>query len=167
VRSVLQLTCPVFIGTEIQLDIGFSAAQARLANLARGGLLRRVSHDAYDEWGAGLARVGPLGAAPGMSRLVRVEFRDLVARAEAAVLALRWEATGAAGGLFPVLDADITLAPGRGRQHCPDGVRGLPAAAGHSGRGTGPGRYAPGRRGGHPGLCAAHRDLPRASCCFC
>ena len=26
-------------------------------------------------------------------------------------LALRWEATGAGGRLFPVLDADLTLAP--------------------------------------------------------
>jgi hypothetical protein len=46
---LLQLTYRVFLGAEIRLDVGFNAAQARLANLARGGLLRRASHHAYDE----------------------------------------------------------------------------------------------------------------------
>ena len=50
----------MFLGAEIRLDVGFNAAQARLANLARGGLLRRASHDAYDELGTGLARIGRL-----------------------------------------------------------------------------------------------------------
>jgi hypothetical protein len=46
-----------------------------------------------------------------MSRLVRVHFRDLVTREGSAALALRWEAAGPCGGLFPALDADITLTP--------------------------------------------------------
>jgi len=62
----------VFLGAEIRLDVGFNAAQARLANLARSGLLRRASDDALDELGTGLAGAGPRGAAPGMSRLVAV-----------------------------------------------------------------------------------------------
>ena len=32
-------------------------------------------------------------------------------RERSAVLAVRWEASGPGGGLFPVLDADITLTP--------------------------------------------------------
>jgi hypothetical protein len=52
------LTHLVFLGTEVRLEIGFSAAQARLANLTRGGLLRRACGDAYHELGTGLARVG-------------------------------------------------------------------------------------------------------------
>ena len=59
----------MFIGTEIRLDVGFNTAQARLANLAHGGLLRRASQNAY-KWGADQARVGPLGAL-GTSRLIR------------------------------------------------------------------------------------------------
>jgi len=97
----------MFIGAEIRLDVGFSAAEARLANLAHGGQLRRASESAH-KWGADQAQVSPLGA-PGMSRLVKVQVRHLVTHEDSAVWALRWEATGSTGALFPVLDADITL----------------------------------------------------------
>jgi hypothetical protein len=60
-------------------------------------------------WGTGLVRVGPLGAAPGMSRLVTVRFGDLAVHADFAVAAMRWEAAGPGGTLFPALDADIGL----------------------------------------------------------
>ncbi len=97
----------MFIGTEVRLEVGFSAAQARLANLAHGGLLHRASESAYT-WGAEAALSGSLGP-PGMSKLVKVQFRNLVTHEDSAVWALRWEADGTAGALFPVLDADITL----------------------------------------------------------
>ena len=101
----------VFVGDEVLLDVSFAAAQARLANLARGGSLLSASQAAYDDGITGMARVGPLGSGPGMSRLVQVHFRDLVTREGSAVLTLRWETSGLGGGLFPALDADITLAP--------------------------------------------------------
>lgn len=97
----------MFIGAEIPLEVGFDAAQARLANLAHRGLLRRASEDAHS-WGADQAQVGPPGAL-GMSKLVQVQFRHLVTREDSAAWALRWEANGTTGALFPVLDADITL----------------------------------------------------------
>ncbi len=96
---------------EVLLDLGFATAQARLANLAHGGSLLRVSEHAYGEATTGLARVGPLGSARGMSRLVEVRFRDLVVHDESAYLTLRWETAGPGGALFPALDADITLTP--------------------------------------------------------
>jgi hypothetical protein len=105
------LTCPVFIGAESRLDVGFHAAQARLANLVRGGLLRRASGGAYHEWQADLARVGPWGTMLGMSRLVRVLVRDVVTRGDSAIWAMRWEVIGPGGALFPALDADIKLTP--------------------------------------------------------
>ena len=108
---MLQLTFCVFLGAKIRLDVGFNAARARLANLARGGLLRRASHDAYDKLGTGLARIGPLGAAPGMSRLVAVRFSDMAIHEDFAIAAMRWEAIGPGGALFPALDADIKLTP--------------------------------------------------------
>jgi hypothetical protein len=40
------LTCRVFIGAEVRLDVGFNVACARMANLARGGLLRGACDDA-------------------------------------------------------------------------------------------------------------------------
>jgi len=101
----------VFISDEVLLDVSFAAAQARLVNLARVGSLLSASQAAYGDGITGLARVGPLGSGPGMCRLVRVHFRDLVTREGSAALALRWEAAGPCGGLFPALDADITLTP--------------------------------------------------------
>jgi hypothetical protein len=105
------LICRVFIGAEIELDVGFSAAQARMTNLARGGLLRRACDDAYRDLGTGLARVGPLGAAPGLSRLVAVRFTNMAVHEDFAVVAIRWEAAGPGGALFPALDADLKLTP--------------------------------------------------------
>ena len=80
----------MFISGEVLLDVSFAAAQARLASLAR---------------------VGPLGGRPGMSRLVQVHVRDLVTREGSAALALGWEAAAPCGGLFPALDAGIMLTP--------------------------------------------------------
>ena len=48
---------------------------------------------------------------PGASKLVRVSFLDPVERGGTVTVGFRWEATGAAAGLFPVLDADIILRP--------------------------------------------------------
>jgi len=101
----------VFVGDEMSLDVGFAAAQARLASLIHGGLLDRVSAQAYDDGITGLARVGPLGPAPGLSRLVQVHVQDLKVSGESARTALRWDVTGPGGELFPALDADITLTP--------------------------------------------------------
>jgi len=100
----------VFIGDEVVLHVSFTAAKARLASLARGGSLVSASADAY-EGITGLVRVGPLSSAPSMSALVEVRFLDLVSREDSALLALRWEAMGPGGRLFPALDADITLTP--------------------------------------------------------
>jgi hypothetical protein len=95
----------VFIGDEAQLDASFAIARERLMQLAGSGLLLSTSEDAYDLGTAGLARVG----VPGLSKLVRIQARDLASAEGSVGLAIRWEATGPGGGLFPVLDADIRL----------------------------------------------------------
>lgn len=99
----------MFVAEEWRLDVGFDAAQARLTNLLRGGSLLRSSMDAYGEGITGLLRVGPLGSALGISRLVEAYFGDVTVRDHSARLALRWQAIGPEGGLFPALDADLTL----------------------------------------------------------
>ncbi len=101
----------MFIHEEQALPVGFSQALARLANLTEGGWLGNVSESAYENGITGLIRVGPLGDVPGVSKLVQVYVRDLVVRESSAVLTIRWEATGPGGGLFPALDADITVIP--------------------------------------------------------
>jgi hypothetical protein len=104
-------TVGMFVGAETVVNAPFTEARPGLVAVADGGWLENASGDAYGEWGAGLARVGPLGSVRAMSRLVDVRFSELSARAMSATLILRWEAAGPGGGLFPVLDADLTIAP--------------------------------------------------------
>ena len=92
----------MFVGDEVRLDVGFAVARERLTRLGESGALFAPSADAY---GPGLARVGP-GV---VSKLVQVQVRELTWTERSGGLALRWEATGAGGALFPVLDADLTL----------------------------------------------------------
>ncbi|MGO8957340.1 MAG: hypothetical protein ACLQFR_08240 [Streptosporangiaceae bacterium] len=98
----------MFIGDEVRAEVSLAAASTRLASVLGGMALRTASHAA---WGEGIARVGPAGPVPGLSKLVRVLVTEPVRRGAVTVLALRWEATGASERLFPVLDADMTLIP--------------------------------------------------------
>src|SRR5712691_943085 len=93
----------MFVGDEVRLDVSFAVARERLARLSESGALFGPSEDSYSR---GSARVGVAGVA----KLVRVQVRALSWTDASAGLALRWEATGAGGGLFPVLDADLKLA---------------------------------------------------------
>jgi hypothetical protein len=102
----------MFVGADLLLDVSFRMAEYRLANLAHDGWLSSASEGAYaDGLADGLIRVGALDGAAGVSKLVRVHFRELVTRADNAVLTLRWEGTSDGGDLFPALDADIVLTP--------------------------------------------------------
>ena len=93
----------MFVGDEVRLNIGFAVARERLTRLGENNALFAPAADAY---GPALVRVGP----GGVSKLVRVQVRELSGTGSSAGLALRWEATGPGGALFPVLDADLTLA---------------------------------------------------------
>jgi hypothetical protein len=102
----------MFASHEVVLSMSFAQSRARLAALGRGGWLSGPSERAYAEGLDGLTGTGASGAVLSASRLVRVQLLELVPREDSLVLPLRWEATGAAGQLFPVLDADLTLSPG-------------------------------------------------------
>src|SRR6266516_6150382 len=108
----------MFVAQALTAEVGYRAAQARFTNLLRGNWLAGVSEAAYDGGLAGRLRVGP--AMPVAAKLVRVRFLDPVYRGDVMTVGLRWEATGPAGSLFPVLDADIAISPG--------GQEGTPAA---------------------------------------
>jgi hypothetical protein len=95
----------MFVGDRVRLDIGYAVARERLLRLGADGALFGASDEAY-----GTARVG----AAGVSKLVRVQARELAWADMSAGLALRWEVTGPGSGLFPVLDADLTLSPAPG-----------------------------------------------------
>jgi hypothetical protein len=106
-----RFTQRVFVSGEASLDLSFTAAQARLTYLIRGGWLGNASAQAYSDGITGLAWLGPLGPALCLSKLVQARFQDLKASGDSARLALRWEVAGPSGGLFPALDADMTLTP--------------------------------------------------------
>jgi hypothetical protein len=99
----------LFIGDHVLLNVGFAAARARLGNLADGGVLLGASEHAYGETIAGLAEAA--GSVPGASQLAGVLPADITETDGMAQLALHWEATTGDGGLFPALDADLTLTP--------------------------------------------------------
>jgi hypothetical protein len=99
----------VFVGGEVIVNASFRAAQAGLADLAQGDWLARAAAGAYGDGPGGSIPAGPLGDPPAVTRLVRVRFRETAAGAGKVVFAIRWEAAGPGGSLFPALDADITL----------------------------------------------------------
>ncbi len=97
----------MFVGYEIPLEISFAAARERLARLTDSAVLVSTSEDAYNRETTRMMRV----SADGLSKLVRVQVRELSGIDTRTGLAIRWEATGPGGVLFPVLDADIRLIP--------------------------------------------------------
>ena len=99
----------MFASHRVVLGMTFDRARARLAVLGNREGLRGPSERAYAVGLDGLIRVGPFGPLLGASKLVRVQLLEPVLRDDTVVLPLRWEATGAAGRLFPVLDADLVL----------------------------------------------------------
>jgi hypothetical protein len=99
----------MFISQHQLLQVSLDVAQTRLVNLASRDGLSRASQHAYEGGLDLVIRVGPLGDMPGISKQVRVSFVDPVYHEDAMTLGLRWEATGVAGGLFPVLDGNLTL----------------------------------------------------------
>jgi len=99
----------MFTSQELIVDARFVAARARLARMVADGGLTEVSRDAYEGALTRLIRVGPFGDTPGVSKQVQVRLIGPVQRDATTAVWLRWEATGPAGGLFPVLDADLLL----------------------------------------------------------
>ena len=98
----------MFVAHDVLLDVSFGVARPRLVTLTSGRALADASRAAYAE---GLA--GQPGMAPGPGAgagLARVRILPPVERRDSITVGLRWETTGEVAGLFPVLDADITLA---------------------------------------------------------
>jgi hypothetical protein len=100
----------MFVRRDLRFALSFEAGRARLMNLLSDGGLAGASHAAY-EAGIAVIRVGPLGSVPGAGKLVRVRFLEPADHDGLLQVGLRWEATGIAGDLFPVLDGDLTLTP--------------------------------------------------------
>jgi hypothetical protein len=63
----------MFVGHEVLLEVSFALARERLVRLTEDGALISASEDAYGRATDGLTRV----AAAGLSKLVRVQLREL------------------------------------------------------------------------------------------
>ena len=101
----------MFVARDVPLDVGYAAARPAAGKLVTSGALADASRAACPEGLGSLIRVGPLGDLPGAAKLVRISFLDPADRQDGVRVTPRWEATGLAGGLFPVLDGDFTLLP--------------------------------------------------------
>lgn len=99
----------MFTVHEVTIEAPFEAATARLVNLLHRGAFSGACEAAYEGGLTAVLRVGPLGGHRGFSKLVRVCFLEPARHGATITIPLRWEATGAAGELFPVLDADLIL----------------------------------------------------------
>jgi hypothetical protein len=103
------MSCNVFVGDHILMDVCLDSARHQLERLAGDGVLLSASEHAY---GAGITGlVETAGLAAGISRLVGVRPGELMDTEGCARLWLRWEAIASDGTLFPALDADLTLSP--------------------------------------------------------
>jgi hypothetical protein len=108
----------MFVVHEVSLDVRYETAAARLVHLINWGVLHGMSEAAYEGGLETLVRVGPFGGARGLSKLVRVRALEPVRRGGTMTISLRWEATGSTGELFPMLDADLMLAPDGADRSC-------------------------------------------------
>jgi hypothetical protein len=98
----------VFVAHGVLLDVSFGVARPRLVTLTSGRALADASRAAYAE---GLAAQPGVAPGPGAGAgLARIRILPPVERRDSITVGLRWEITGEVAGLFPVLDADITLA---------------------------------------------------------
>jgi hypothetical protein len=98
----------MFVGAELAVAVPFGIAKNALdLAVADGGLIAE-SRRAVEEGLVFLMPVGPRGS-HGPARDVLVRLLPGRGVGETFVVPLRWEATGAAGRLFPVLDANLEL----------------------------------------------------------
>ncbi len=95
----------MFISESLTVDVPLAAAENRLLKFLHVGDLDSVASTAYGKGATILARAG-IG---GMGKTVRVQSMPATASGAGAVIAIRWLATGALGGAFPVLDANLEL----------------------------------------------------------
>jgi len=108
-QAHLVLTDRVFVGSEMPLEVGLDVARSRLDSLTRTDELLIAAQEAYGSGFASLVRAGDLALVPWAPRVVAVRFREPVAHGDSVLMALRWEAIAPGEGIFPALDADITL----------------------------------------------------------
>jgi hypothetical protein len=95
----------VFVSESVTIDVPLAVAQHRLLEYLHGGDLESLASVAYAEGVTVLARSGIAG----LSKTVEIQSIPAYRRGSTTVVPLRWIATGALSGAFPVLDANLEL----------------------------------------------------------
>src|SRR6266705_3437880 len=99
----------MFVTEETTLGLPLGRAVAQLGSAIESGWFGEVSDHAYAAGLAVLTRAGPPGDVRGLAKTGQVRLSGPRERVTGVAYALRWVATGPAGGLFPALDADMSL----------------------------------------------------------
>ena len=99
----------MFFTDQRVLTTSISAARVRLAELVDDGWLSTASQHAYQDGLDHLLWPGSVRSVPGVSRLAGVRYTEPVNQDRSVTRGMRWEITGVGDGLFPALDADLTL----------------------------------------------------------
>ncbi len=99
----------MFVTEETMTGLPFGWAVTQLSSIIESGRLDEASDHAYAAGLAVLARARPPGDLRGLAHTVQVRLSGPRKRKTGVAYALRWEATGPAGGPFPVLDANLSL----------------------------------------------------------
>lgn len=99
----------MFVTEETTIGLPFGWAAAQLDSTIESGCFDEVSDQAYAAGLAVMARAGPLSDVRGLAKTVQVRMSGPGERKTAIAYALRWEASEPTCGLFPVLDADLSL----------------------------------------------------------
>ena len=95
----------MFISESAALVVPMAVAQHRLLEYLQVGDLDSLASAAYQEGASILARAG-IG---GLAKTVRIQSVPAYQRGSTTVMPIRWVATGALSGAFPVLDANLEL----------------------------------------------------------
>jgi hypothetical protein len=97
----------VFISESVVLALPLAVTQHRVLQYLRVGDVDALASVAYREGATILARAG----VGGLSKTVKIQSVSAYQRGATTVVPIRWVATGALGGAFPVLDANLELTP--------------------------------------------------------
>ena len=101
----------MFVEAHVALPMSAAEARQALADVLRAHTLGEPASGAYADGIELLVRVGPRDAGGGVSKQVRVHLLEPRMFGLTQIVPLRWEATGAGGGLFPALDANLGVTP--------------------------------------------------------
>ena len=99
----------MFLADQRLCSVSIGAARARLADLVTRGWLTTASAASYQDGIGHLLWTGTPDDPPGLPQLAQTHFIEPVHREDSTTMGMRWEATSVTGGLYPALDANITL----------------------------------------------------------